>query len=289
MKFPILLVASILFFLQSFAQKVHFTDTSNRWVVHGTNGDGQDVNVTAYYSHDTITTAHTYHVLLSCTSVLGLTSYQQDYVREDTATGLVYAFGQSDTSEQVVFNYNLLPGDTQRISGMRDSVTALDSVLIDGVYHRRLSIIRDHFSRMTIVEGMGCMTAPLFPLHSACFENESDIVCFINNAAYPATSFDFSTCYHTRHFTNSSYCTDQVPDIPRPEMVLAPNPATNRVSIANIPSGSVYVYNMLSSCVWSASVTNNNKLDINVDSWPRGIYQLVSTGGAHTALRFVLE
>ncbi len=142
MKKPILAAFMVILSFTGYTQKIRFTDTSNYW-----GSQGIESSSIAYQG--------IYQYRLCCTNIFnGLTYYDLHgvldhwpldfYVREDTAAGLVYMWNFQDSVEQVLYNYNLHPGDTIHFEYANppfiDSVLSVDSMLINGVYHKVFSL-----------------------------------------------------------------------------------------------------------------------------------------------------
>jgi hypothetical protein len=129
-------------------------------------------------------------------------------VREDTVAGKVFvryipgAYGGSnDTVEQVLYDYNLRIGDTtfHSVDGVTyfHVVSSLDSILIQGVYHK-IWRLEGYTFPYTVIEGIGCTTYPTFPIVLHQFERSDMLTCYANKYGQPLISpavsmFDNST------------------------------------------------------------------------------------------------
>jgi hypothetical protein len=68
-------------------------------------------------------------------------------------------------------------------------VIQIDSVLINNIYHRkwRLNVLNTISTQTStpyydVIEGVGCLYAPWFPVYPATFENGWTLYCFSNNS-----------------------------------------------------------------------------------------------------------
>src|SRR4051812_20310473 len=121
--YRLLLSICLLLSLNGYSQKIMFTDTSNKWNIRYINPDRATIPYSAYYGADTIIGTTNYRTLID-----GLVPA---YVREDTIAHRVFVFNTFDSTEHVLYDYNLLPGDTitefLSLTVVRDSVVKLDS------------------------------------------------------------------------------------------------------------------------------------------------------------------
>lgn len=111
MKLPILFICALFLFRTSFAQKISFTDTSNKWNYNNSWKSGPVYGMKDYhdfYKYDTVLNGVVYK------------DFGFGLVREDTANEIVYIRHLSvmgyatiyDTGEYVLYNYNLQVGDS---------------------------------------------------------------------------------------------------------------------------------------------------------------------------------
>lgn len=139
------------------AQKIHFTDRQNKWVVAEPNlaEPYYYINVTTY-DKDTVSNGHTY------------VHSQWGWFREDTVAGIVYYKKELQLPEKVLYDYNMKPGDSLvhtlvQQSNYSDSVFYLhsvDSIMINGAYHLvQFFANRSHPNSIsmsnTVIEGIG--------------------------------------------------------------------------------------------------------------------------------------
>lgn len=235
--------------LPATAQKVRFTDTSNRWTfVNCHYSEAGDFSYTAAetirWGRDTVISGKHY-------VQPGVGSTAPLLYREDTATGKLFfrsIQGGTDTTEQLYFDYNLTVGDTIRkrlpfgvTSKMH--VASLDSVLLGGVSHRLWTLVLDSSSLSVasyrFLEGVGCVDGFQVPLVGMWWGGQ--LRCFTNRNAQPActpisvggcgspTSGVIRSGYQTvSEFDNTSSCTFIPIAVQDPEPagtpVLAPNP-----------------------------------------------------------------
>jgi hypothetical protein len=262
------------------AQKVHFTDRGNRWegIVHA---DMPQVpystyNWTAVSYRDTNYLGHTY-------KILSLTS-GSDFmmVREDTTAGKVYAVSMynyipyCDTVEQVLYDYNLLPGDTLVTHDLQHQYTCVlqdtGSAIINGVRHRV-----QYFEPVQtvgfqtpydVIEGIGCTRFPGYPL-TPYSEFGILLTCFHQHTAQPLVS------PLVGHFDNYGSCALGISDITEINgFTVFPNPASGNttVSFKNMYSGSLSVIGADGRLQQKIPVEHQRKIQLDCSNLAAGVY-----------------
>lgn len=191
--------------IQVQAQKIRFTDTSNRWNVVDIGNDGPFIYGQPVpeirFERDTFIKSVTYRRLTRQNLFDG--GYA---VREDLATGRLYFrfMGSNgyipapiDTGERLFFDYNMRLGDTLRVRynatyGIAHRVTMFDSVRIDGIIHRKWTMTpipgNVPASEYTFIEGVGSLGGPGWPVFNHVFEHRGQLRCFTNNGMKPVCS-----------------------------------------------------------------------------------------------------
>ncbi|WP_157976835.1 T9SS type A sorting domain-containing protein [Taibaiella helva] len=189
------------------AQKIYFSDTTNKWRTSFTaapDGPPGTTIVHDYRFEDTsaVLDGHTYQLL----------DYENGvWVRDDTQARKVYIkpltglqptrLLPSDTAPFLYLDYNMGEGDTLAmpyVAMAGDSlsyhvVQAVDSVLINGVYHRTLQMNAyfPHYpwpTRYLVTEGIGTDTGPIF-IPDGLGEWATRLVCFRNQGAVPFSAY----------------------------------------------------------------------------------------------------
>jgi len=164
----------------------------------GSNDDNYSITMTG----DTIINAKTYHKLFtpfiqsyiygSC-SPNGITGYK-GAIRQDTAAKKVFCVLPYESTEQLLYDFNMQVGDT--VKGVLetypcpvDTVHAIDSIIIGNSYRKRWLI--NSCYGIYIIEGIGS-TAGLLMASPGCITdaNLQGIICFQENdiTLYPDTA-----------------------------------------------------------------------------------------------------
>ncbi len=295
--FLLLLTASA-----AFAQKIHFTDSSNIWVYRVDQAPDVCPGQVIYsYGRDTFLNGHTYKSLIHngasdwmSATLCSFWSYNGDvflYVREDITAKIVYSWRLHDTAERVLFNYNLQVGDT--ISAMigyaggyqgADSVFKVDSIQVGSFFYKIIylrtihaSFSGSHTFDQTIIEGVGTPNWMSVPIYSYWFEHGEHLRCFSNRGTYPAFDGIWTLGYfgYTDTFKNSLGCAklsvasaQSVID----EIEITPNPSSSHVSISSSEVIHEIILTNISGAVVLKVTPSNKRADLSIESLPSGLY-----------------
>ena len=259
----ILVLSVLLFsFVQSYAQKIRFTDTTNRWYI--CNVDPFVPPPLRYTKVEKISkgaqiNGHEYHYLSRA-------NWGYQLIREDSAAGKLYCMRQSDTMEVLMYDYNLQIGDTLLSYAMNTTtpfiVTSVSNVKINNIDHR----IWKFNLPGTLIEGVGTTFGPrmLEPGHTdmydpmCCFENNGAKAVF---AANPWGSFN---------------CALSVDDVnKRTGVSISPNPITadSRIILPQtIKAGKLKIINTAGQFVVNITLKNAREISLREYHLPPGFY-----------------
>ena len=317
MKNLIIVICSILLLpLFSSAQKIRFTDSTNQWITSGSCADCMFFNRSYsyfhdYYSHDTFMHGYQYHQLICtgsfdasvcagiCNPVFAF------YVREDTITNKVYYLHMepstgNDTSEHILYDYNLSVGDTIAYNlfyfTWTDSVVSIDSFTYLGYVYKTITLRNKQMDSLgyvhrayTVVEGLGSTVNPIAPAFlQGCFEYDERLVCFAYDSMHPDISAPYSFCssspgtIFTDTFNNTGGCislSSNKINKQAANLVILPNPATDYITISSNTAFNnhtfVSAYDMTGRCVLKTKAEQKNELTINTSAWSAGLYMVI--------------
>ncbi|PQJ10136.1 hypothetical protein CJD36_015680 [Flavipsychrobacter stenotrophus] len=295
--------------ITSFSQKVRFSDKRNNWITKGLTPSMEGCAFTRYHSFgaDTFMHGHIYEPILTSTVYvndpwMGCVGYVFNsyayYIREDTAAGIVYYHGWTDTMDHVLYNFKLNLGDTIRFqdaSGTRiDSVVRKDSIMMNGVYHNVLVMTVNtdtsttwpfYTSLYTIIEGIGTLNGAMRP-HNFCFEGSEFLQCFFQDTTIiPITTHTYGYCSYisTDSFSTVISCIKLGIDdigLTGTSVAIAPNPANENIQLtlkghSNAPV-TVSVFDLMGRAIYLEKLDQLiDILNINSGSWPDGLYIVV--------------
>ncbi len=285
------------------AQKIAFCDTANLWVTTGELDGSCAWERKAYLAGDTIISGKKYQKLIhhsltytaystGCNATMG----KGFFVREDAAYGMVYYRQPSvDQYEHVLYNYNLVPGDTIQYTynmwgggSVADSLVKLDSMLIGGVYHKTFdfqSATGRGNRAYSVIEGVGCVNHPVFPAYAGeCHGYMENLRCFSQAGMVQDFSMRQNECgaLGNGFYTNCDYSssTTKVAEAGGGALRISPNPASSRFDVA-IPGGkgqyTLVVRDMLSrECTREAMTSPHHSVATGL--WAPGTYFITVQG-----------
>ena len=303
-KRTLLIVLFIVFSDLSFGQKIRFTDSVNRWKVHS-----KDSEFSEFYHYeniigDTVIGSIQYRILSNWVMGTAL-------IREDTIANKVYAKNVHspgplfDTTEEVLFDYNLRLNDTfishANNTIIKFAVTSFDSVLIQGISHK---VWKFYYSSppsgdFSVIEGIGCTAHPLYPVMLDNFEIARQLICFSNSFGNPLINPPTTDHYFwpINIFDNSTSCTLSTDQIAQgnKKTTISPNPIdmTSKIVLPyNVTLGKVIVVNDLGQTVINTGFQNKEELLIGDKIKVPGIYYYRATdnnSGAVFSGKFVCQ
>jgi hypothetical protein len=186
----VLFLSLIFLSANCFAQKIHFSDKGNGWEMKTLIPNGPNIN--------NWLAIHSYSYYDPSDTIINGINYQQlsldFFIHEDSLNGKVYAarFDGCDSVEHLIYDYNLISGDTFRSYLCSDTlvyiVADVDTVIINGVYHKvwfmnGVPNINWNGS-LLIIEGIGSLSSPMAPYFSVG-EHLPEVICFRNQGNFP--------------------------------------------------------------------------------------------------------
>ncbi len=252
----------------TFAQKIHFSDTSNYWKVISFDPDHAISSDMWHFTGNVL---------------------NGSVVREDTVTHKVYAISTHapdyDTNEHLLYDYNLQLGDTIKTHYARHIVSALDSIQINGIWHKvwdfqgvwgdTAASTGNMLAGYKVLEGVGCLSTPMFPDFPFGFEVYGEVVCFENKGNKP--TFSSNPIYY---FDNTASCTKSfglgVGNVAaaNAQPVLFPNPVTE-ATLLYLPAnfeGTVSIVSVAGRVVYKQQITGQTSITIAEKITAPGMY-----------------
>ncbi len=300
MKIYLLIAILILDTNTSFCQKMRFSDSTNKWTFITKTTGGTQYTDTGTYAGDTLIDNKKY-------SILGTS-----YIREDTLANKVYVrnsingLGQIDTTEQVLYNYNLSVGDSVSVNdsifSTKNWVVAMTTTMINGISYKVWEFKGLYFDSLStpynyyIIEGIGCTNGLFYPMtRNPYYDTYSNqLACFKHNGnQYPLSngvpSFGLKSSDNF-NFDNSSSCAQlgvyQAMDN-RESTLICPNPITesSKIKLAClIASGSLTIMNTLGQIIIQIPFQNKQELPVgDLIKYPGIYFYRVTDNSSSTA------
>ena len=252
-----------------------------------------------FLSGDTIIATRKYKKLLSdgyCYSQSTCCYYNNRYegaLRQDTIQKKVYYRNPAATSDTLLYNFNLNPGDTLQsyIGSFPNYISSVDSILIGTTYRKQYHVSFKNSgcqldsNYFQIIEGMGSTLGIISSLNGNpdCGDNGGPYFnCFSENQTVLYTKPN-ATCDMTLGISEN---------INRESFSIFPNPSygifnlqINNQQIGE--GGRIEIYNTLGEKLYSATPQFSNAT-INISDKPKGIYFVKIISGAKFIARKIV-
>lgn len=252
MKRLYILIPLLLLFISAttYGQKIRFTDTVNSWKIQYAGG-WPFYATYEQMTFDGLVTKNGY--TYTNIKTLGL-------CREDTVVNKVYIIKPgSDTTEKILFDYNLQIGDTFNYHffklghpNEKGVVIQIDSILIAGNYYKQWLLINlaPYVYRTKIAEGIGTLTW-------STFEQERRPVCFRRNGIMIPVDY----------YVTSSTCALDISNITTNNrtITISPNPANQYSKITfphTIQSGRLTITDVFGKTICNKTIGNKPEIAI---------------------------
>ncbi len=256
----------------------------------------QDFVMSYFLAGDTLINNMTYQKLLKSgsahehcyfgTGVNNWNFFNNDYtggIRQDTSLRRVYFIYDNNSTECLLYDFNLVVGDTAGGNCIFPNdcgvITSIDSVFIGGSYRNRFNFAG--LMPYSLIEGIGSTSGLLEPL--CPFEYFGVLNCMTHNGQVLYTD-SVSIC---NNFTNTETINDQL------EIHVVPNPFTTSVTVhlgSKISSGKWIMYDLVGNKV-KEGLVDNQEISIERGSLNAGMYflQITSNNSIKAVSKLLIE
>jgi hypothetical protein len=191
--------------------------------------------------------------------------YYAGSIRQDTAARKVYIVPRNQTSEQLLYDFNLQVGDI--IYGylfyyMANIVESIDSVLVGDTYRKRWNI--NEYYDIYFVEGIGSSYGLIQPLPPGVDAPDYYLTCFRQNdiPLFPEAITDCETITYVDYPVSRSN-----------PVKIFPNPSSGKFILEAEMPVSVEIYNAFGMKVLIITPTDfQNSIEIDLTGFPKGMY-----------------
>jgi hypothetical protein len=280
-----------------------FPDSNVVWNVESSSPCSVGVSDRFWMSYiiqgDTIIGANNYHKIFLAWMIehwtcFGLNfsspGYYNGAIRQDTVARSVYFVDRFDSTERILYDFNLNVGDTIRGYLMSNGcptdsiIREVDSVFINGNYRKRWRVDL-FYGPNYIIEGIGFTGGPFIPVCS-WFEGGAVLVC--------CTQDNVVLFQDSLYTSTPDLCEllDAVKeDVTASNVSLIPNPMHSvAVLNTNIHSGKLLIYDCYGKKVRESEIESENIL-LEREDLKDGIYffQLTAPNSFYTSGKFIIE
>jgi hypothetical protein len=271
-----------------------FPASNTMWTQREGNGDSTPFYYCyALLNQDTAINAVTYHLLFRSVDTIFTASECIGGLREDSMKR-VYYYSFSTLQEKKLYDFSVQPGDTVDYNLNAATVDYIDSVNINGNYHRRVNFKTLNGNPWTAgawIEGVGnsSLGGLLGPATAqpTC-DCAANIICFRQNDTWQ---------YHNSVY-NTTDCLISMLDVAgltgndKPSVSIYPNPVTgsSRLHIVGLAQGNTLrIYTITGALL--KSYTNTSDILISNAEYATGIYiyRLSDAGGNSLSGKFEVE
>ncbi len=206
------------------------------------------------------------------------------YIREDTINKKIYFREPGDTSEVLLYDFDITIGDTvinwfYEFTETINIVSSIDSVEICGEYRKRFHISDSDNPgnpHTNIIEGIGAVTGLLDGI-SPFFESSASLLCFTNNDCTTVFPHEEDPAPYSPDF-NCDFVYVGIEEFENVSFNIYPNPASSILNIKINKSGSdklfIKIYSLSGQEVVNEFKINNNLISVSINNLPSGIYTL---------------
>jgi hypothetical protein len=238
------------------AQRLRFIDTSNVWIVCNKMHPDQ---VAAYgIKKDSVINGKQYHYA----------EFNHAWMREDTIGPKYYYFDFFSGAEALFVDFSLQESDSMSpfFAQQKVKIPKVDSILINGLYHKVISI-----GFLDIIEGIGPQYTVLGPAPPEAFYAE--LCCFVHKGARVSMSPVPQGMLY-----NCALSVEEVKDRVAAAGVI-PNPATLESRIVlprTIETGKLKILNTAGQFVVNASLKHAREIPLREYHLPPGFYFFIA-------------
>ena len=220
-----------------------------------------------------------------------LESYEGDYffIREDSSKK-VFLYQtpnmqfNTDTSEILLYDFNLQPGDTFKINRfngqLKSIVDSIEMLNIGGQLRKRFYINRLGYGpNLTWIEGIGSSFG-LFGNYYIPFEGWHSLLCY-NDSLINYISPEYNDCIGYNPLNINEKADNFI-------IKIYPNPASDYIYIENIKEKArIEIYNM--SGIIQLTADANGDSNINIRNLPDGLYLIKIQTDSNIAIKKLLK
>ncbi|MEO6831924.1 MAG: T9SS type A sorting domain-containing protein [Chitinophagaceae bacterium] len=273
----------VAFALMSFAQKVHFTDLSNKWKYIC----ASDATPPIYYFNtgegwkgDTVLNHVPYTYGYDYTSGAS----QLVCFREDTTVGKVYYYDFKTNTDKIFMDYTAKAKDTIAIASFKLVVNYTSTIVLNGISYIQQSLtpfdsLGHQYVALKIIEGLGCEYGIFYPFQPFAIEPQCRLC-------------EFSNQNQTIRIGNCTLGLEEEIN-KQGRAIVQPNPI-NELSIVNFPlvkNGIIIVYDFTGRQVLSEKIINKTSFILDETKFLNGLYsyQIISQNGERCVGRFLKQ
>lgn len=278
--------------------QVAFPTSNAVWTQrHGEGEANPTFNIIGLKTSDVVIGGTTYHKLYQSFNDAVLD--ESEYIgglREDA--GKVYYIGASSSSEKLIYDFNVVVGDTitNAFTGSKDAVVhSIETVIISGVSHKRINFTMATSTAVwpggAWIDGIGnsslggLLGSPTMQPTCDCATNTVCLTLGGTTEEYKNPSYASIDCQSSVHTANVNMNT--------PAVSVIPNPVTGTGHLMIPAEGkfnTIAIYSIVGRKVYSSSLNGAASIEIDQANFVPGVYMYQLSGeNGNAAGKFTVE
>ena len=258
-----------------------FISEQNQWNVLSTVFPGGKSTEVYRIEGDSVFKSNSYKKIWATFDSLSTWQYR-GLLRQES--GIVWYVHPDDSTERVLYNFNLNAGDSETIvnsfcspgDSISVSVYEVDTVEYFGIQHKRWHLTNDFGLEDYWVEGIGSLSGPLYSMYGSVIVCPSwDLLCFHNS----------DTLYYQNENENSCWIVG-IDENVKVNARLKPNPVIKGrpfVIEANREITDIFLYNSTGFLIKSIKGFKQHSVTVGTADLNKGLYLIaIKAKGNHT-------
>jgi hypothetical protein len=197
--------------------------------------------------------------------------YVNGFIREDAATQKVYLYDSYSNEDMLLYDFSLEQGDSI-LTGNGESYAKVDTIIYEPFGNSTDTLKQIYFAwGGRWIEGIGSLWGVLEGLNAFYMTGAiTKLVCYFENDILVYHNPDFETCFPDSTTVSVSMFGN------KKDIEVFPNPASDKITI-NTPGSRIFeveIYDLTGTCLYRKLNIETNRIDLNTDNLPKGLYIL---------------
>ena len=223
------------------------------------------------FEGDTIINDLEYKKVLQADDSIHSDWYINGFIREEVANQKVYLYDKYRDENMLLYDFSLETGDSI-LTGDGVFFAKVDSVIYEPFGNSTDTLKQIYFDSGGVwIEGIGSLWGVLEGLNAFYMVGATlKLVCYYENDFLVYHNPDFETCFPDITTVSVSMFGN------KKEIEIFPNPASDKITIYSQSSRilEVKIYDLTGTCLYQKFYTETNRIDLNTDYFPKGMYVL---------------
>lgn len=223
------------------------------------------------FQGDTLINDLVYNKVLQADDSLHSDWYVNGFIREDIAFQKVYLFDDYNQMDRLLYDFILEQGDSI-LTGDGESYAKVDTIIYEPFGNSTDILKQIYFdSGGRWIEGIGSLWGVMEGLNAFFITGEiTELVCYYENNNLVYHNPEFKTCFPDSTAVSVSMFGN------KKDIEIFPNPASDKITIysQNTRILEVEIYDLTGTCLYRNLIAGSNRIDLNTDNFPKGMYVL---------------